>query len=444
MAKIGALYPAGGVSLDADAISPLIRLALPARALLARAAALALTRGATPALVGGSVRDLLLGRATIDLDLVVVGDAIGMARALHGALGGADAALLRVHEAFGTATVIPQGGPPLDLITARRETYPLPGALPVITPGTLDDDLRRRDFTINAIALSLDPAVGAPLYDPLGGRADLASGIVRTLHDGSFRDDPTRLLRATRYADRLGFAFDPGTAAQFVAAIAAHVFDTISIQRLSHEFVRLLAEGRAAAMLDRLAAAGALAQFAPLLRWGADERAAFARLDRLRGALLAAVPALAGVPLWELRFAVLTAALSPADARAAATALALSGRVGSLVGEVATLVAALVAEPLPDRDAALGHRLDGYAPAALVAALAYLPPAQERGLRYLLVVRDIEPLLDGLALRALGVAPGPIYREALAALRDFKRERPEADEDAERAFLVGWLAASGR
>ncbi len=400
-------------------------------------------RGAAPSLVGGSVRDLLLGRTTIDLDLVVVGDAIGVARALHEALGGADAALLRVHEAFGTATVIPQQGPPLDLITARRETYPLPGALPVITPGTLDDDLCRRDFTINAIALSLNPAAGEPLYDPLGGRADLDAGIVRTLHDGSFRDDPTRLLRATRYADRLGFDFDPRTAAQFAAALAARVFATISIQRLSHEFVRLLAEERAVAMLDRLAAAGALAQFAPLLGWGADERASFARLDGLRGSLLAPLPALSTVPLWELRFAVLTASLSPADARAAATALALSGRVGSLAGQAAALVAALVAEPLPDQDAALGHRLDGYEPAALVAALAYIPLAQERVLRYLLVVRDIKPLLDGLALRALGVAPGPIYREALAALRDFKRECPVADEDAERTFLVGWLASSG-
>lgn len=441
-------WPVGGISLDTHPAPALARLAPSARALLDRVAALALTRGAAPYLVGGSVRDLLLGRTTIDLDVVVVGDAIGVARALHEALGGAAAALLRAHEAFGTATVIPQGGPPLDLISARRETYPLPGALPIVTPGTLDDDLRRRDFTLNAIALSLAPDTRGRLYDPLGGRADLDAGIVRVLHADSFRDDPTRLLRATRYADRLGFVFDSATAAQFTAALAAHVFDTISIQRLSHEFVRLLAEERAAAMLDRLAEAGALIQFAPALRWDAVERAAFKRLDDFRrtAPIIALQPGLFGpivARLWELRFALLVSSLTPNSARAAATALALPGRVVALAGQVAALVASLAAEPLPDADSALGRRLDAYDVAALVVALACTAGRREQGalLRYLLDVRDVKPLLDGTALRELGIAPGPIYREALTALRDFKRDRPDADEDAERTFLVDWLAA---
>jgi tRNA nucleotidyltransferase (CCA-adding enzyme) len=443
--KAARLVAAWRGALELHSALSLDRLAPPARALLDRAAAIALTHGAAPYLVGGSVRDLLLGRTTIDLDVTIVGDAIGVARALHEALGGAAAARLRVHEAFGTATVIPNQGPPLDLITARRERYPLPGALPVVTPGTLDDDLRRRDFTINAIGLPLDPAAGGYPYDPLGGRADLDAGIVRTLYADSFRDDPTRLLRAARYADRLGFAFDQGTAAQFAAAITARVLDTISIQRLSHEFVRLLAEERAAAMLDRLAAAGALAQFAPALRWGVPERAAFARLDSLRGALLASVPVVSVAPLWELRFAVLVAARAPEAARAAATGLALPGRGVALAEQAATLVASLAAEPLPDADAALGRRLDGYAAAALVVACAITDVQRERNLllRYLLVVRDVRPLLDGMALRALGVAPGPIYREALAALRDFKRDHPATDADDELVFLRGWLAAGG-
>jgi len=443
-------WPIGGGSLDAHSPPSLARLAPEARALLDRAAALALTRGAAPYLIGGSVRDLLLGRTTIDLDVVVVGDVIGVARALHEALNGADTALLRVHEAFGTATVIPREGPPLDLITARRETYPVPGALPVVTPGTLDDDLRRRDFTINAIALSLAPDTRGQLYDPLGGRADLDAEIVRILHADSFRDDPTRLLRATRYADRLGFVFDSTTEAQFVAALAAHVFTTISIQRLSHEFVRLLAEGRAAAMLDRLVEAGALIQFAPALRWGAVERAAFKSLDDFQrtAPIVEFQPGLFGpifARLWELRFALLVSSLTPNSARAAATALALPGRVVALAGQVAALVASLAAEPLPEADSALGRRLDAYDMAALVVALACTAAQREQGilLRYLLRVRDVQPLLDGTALRELGVAPGPIYREALAALRDFKRDRPAASVEDERAFLRAWLVTAG-
>jgi len=442
-------WPVGGGSLDAHSPPSLARLAPEARALLDRAAALALTRGAAPYLIGGSVRDLLLGRTTIDLDVVFVGDAIGVARALHEALNGADTALLRVHEAFGTATVIPQEGPPLDLITARRETYPVPGALPVVTPGTLDDDLRRRDFTINAIALSLAPDTRGQLYDPLGGRADLDAGIVRILHADSFRDDPTRLLRATCYADRLGFVFDSATEAQFVAALAAHVFTTISIQRLSHEFVRLLAEERAAAMLDRLAEAGALTGLAPALRWGVDERAAFVRLADIEDSRLpefrSGIWGVVFERLWELRFAVLAATLSPDAARAAATALALPGRVVALAGQAAALVASLAVEPLPEADSALGRRLDAYDVVALVVALACTDAQREQGilLRYLLRVRDVKPLLDGTALRELGVAPGPIYREALAALRDFKRDRPAATVEDERAFLRAWLVTAG-
>jgi tRNA nucleotidyltransferase (CCA-adding enzyme) len=400
--------------------------------------------------VGGSVRDLLLGRATIDLDVVVVGDAIGVARALHEALGGGDVALLRIHEAFGTATVIPTHGPPLDLITARRETYPVPGALPVVTPGTLDDDLRRRDFTINAVALSLAPATRGRLHDSLGGRADLEAGIVRTLHADSFRDDPTRLLRATRYAERLGFAFDRATEAQFAAALATRVFETISIQRLSHEFVRLLAEERTAAMLDRLADARALAQFAPALRWGAVERAAFVRLDEFRRLPPASLQPSTLGPIservWELRFAVLVASLPPDDARTAAGALALPGWVVALAGQTAALSASLATEPLPTSAAALGRRFDAYEVGALVAtwACSMVEPERAALLRYLGVVRHIQPLLDGMALRDLGVPPGPIYRAALAALRDFKRDYPVTDAGDELAFLRAWLAGAGR
>lgn len=389
------------------------------------------------------MRDLLLGRTTIDLDMVIVGDAITVARAVHETLGGSSAARLRVYEAFGTATILLPGGPPLDLITARRETYTTPGALPRVAFGTLDDDLHRRDFTINAIALALDSGDFGTLYDPLRGRADLAAGIVRVLHAMSFVDDPTRLLRAIRYADRLGFAFAPETAERFTAAVAARVFATVSVQRLSHEFVRLLSEPRAAAMLDRLTLAGMLAQLAPTLRWGAVEHVAFTRLDRLWSPTVLAAPH--PIVLWQARFALLTASLKPTAASAAATALMLPGRSVELAVQVAELRAIVEGRPMPSTPAALGRWLDPYDAAAILTVAAYTSREDEREqlLRYLTTVRAVVPILNGETLRALGIPPGPIYREALAALRDFKRDRPTATAADEHDALRSWLAEHG-
>ena len=155
--------------------------------------------------VGGAVRDLLLGREPGDLDIVVEGDAAAVARRAAARLGGE----VLVHERFGTATVR-AGATAFDVASARRETYARPGALPDVEAGaTLADDLARRDFTVNTFALRLSD--GALTAWP-GAEDDLRARVLRVLHDGSFRDDPTRLIRLARYAGRLGFAVEPRTA----------------------------------------------------------------------------------------------------------------------------------------------------------------------------------------------------------------------------------------
>src|SRR4051812_4702290 len=149
--------------------------------------------------VGGAVRDALLGRVPRELDLVVEGDAIALAGRAGERVGGA----LTVHERFGTATVLGDGFA-FDVASARRETYPRPGALPEVTLGvTIEEDLARRDFTVNAIAAGLDDG---RLVTWEGAREDLAAGVLRILHARSFVDDPTRMLRLVRYAARLAFA----------------------------------------------------------------------------------------------------------------------------------------------------------------------------------------------------------------------------------------------
>ena len=422
----------------------LTRLPEPLPGLLRGVAGAALARGAAPYLVGGGVRDLLLGRDTADLDIVVVGDAPAIAGDLARQFG----ADLTVHERFGTATLAPPGWPQLDLITARREGYPAPGALPVVTPGGLDDDLRRRDFTINAIAASLDPASFGRLVDPLGGRADLARGLVRALHPGSFRDDPTRMLRAIRYAGRLAFAIEPLTAAWLRAAIDAGAAGAVSIDRLAHEFVRLLAEPAPAVapMVARLAESGLLAQLHPALNWDVARERAFAALDPLwLEAAALNPPNDPAPPLWAARLALLVAHLDPAGAEEAAAALHLPSDATKLAGEVARLRQRLAATP-PDAAlpaSALGRLLDPYSPAAVVtvAALRAGDDAGWQLRRYLTAIRPLAPVLTGHYLRALGVPPGPVYREALAALRDRKRDDPALTPEGEAAFLRGWLAA---
>ena len=411
------------------------------RALLDRCAALALAQGAQPYLVGGAVRDLLLGRPTVDLDMVVVGDALLAARAAHAQLGGE----LVLHEAFGTATLTLPDGRSIDLITARHEHYPAPGALPVVTPGTLDDDLRRRDFTINALAVSLAPEHFGALHDPLGGQADLDAGIVRILHDDSFRDDPTRLLRAIRYAARLTagtgrtFGFDPRTAASFAAAVATAALHTVSVQRSTHEFIRLLAEPTAAAMVAQLAKHDMLRQIEPRLRWSDDTARSFAALDHLWP--LAARPD----GRWQGRCAILAAWQPPAAAAATAAALHLPAAATALAGEAAAAREATQQLPAHPTNALLGRSLDPFSPAALVVAAALTPSEAARASvrRYLTSIRPLRPILTGDAIRALGVPPGPIYRDALAALRDHKRDHPTLTAAEERAFLIDWLQGRG-
>jgi tRNA nucleotidyltransferase (CCA-adding enzyme) len=184
-------------------------------------------------IVGGAVRDALLGGVPEDLDLVVEGDAVEAAQKLAAALDGE----LTVHDRFGTATVV-GGGHVYDLASARAERYARPGALPDVRPGTLEEDLLRRDFTVNAIAASLDGRVAAAphAFEDLDGR------VLRVLHDASFLDDPTRLLRLVRYATRLGFGVEPGTEALARAAVAAGALATVTPTRVGGELRLLLRE----------------------------------------------------------------------------------------------------------------------------------------------------------------------------------------------------------
>ena len=187
--------------------------------------------------VGGFVRDALLGISDKDIDMVVEANAISFAKIMAKKWGVAPV----LHEGFKTAT-IEKSGYRIDFVTARKERYKKPAALPEITPATMKEDLLRRDFTINAMAVSLNKKDFGRLVDLCGGRKDLKAKKIRILHDKSFIDDPTRIFRAIRFQKRLGFIIEPRTRKLMTDAINAGMIETLKKQRVKKELDLFLEE----------------------------------------------------------------------------------------------------------------------------------------------------------------------------------------------------------
>ena len=349
-------------------------------------------RGTRVHIVGGAIRDLLLGARPGDVDLVVEGDATALALELDAAAS--------VHDRFGTARA-ELGGSRLDLATARTETYPAPGALPVVRDATIEADLDRRDFTVNTIAAPLDDP--AHLIDPHGGLVDLANARLEILHEGSIRDDPTRALRAARYAARLGFRLS-GLARD---RIAEAELETVSGDRIDAELATILSERAPVAALRLLADWGLLA----------------GDLDRL-GDLVE----LAGSSPWTGRVAPMPAALEAGEIRC-----------GPAVHRI------------PDRSRRLARLGEGpassLARAARGASIAELAIAAVLGAEwprtYVGEWSHLRAEIGGEDLLAAGIEPGPAIglglEAALAARLD--GEADSRDEQLEIALAAARRAA---
>lgn len=232
--------------------------------LLAEMARRAGESGAKAYLVGGAVRDAALGRTPADLDVALEGPASTTEKLVH-VLGDEGFTCEARHARFGTATLRAPSGTRIDLATTREEIYPVPGALPTVRCGaSIERDLNRRDFSIHAMALALrlDGREGARL-DPFDGAGDLALRRIRLLHAGSLGDDPTRVLRAARYAARLGFSLDVGFVAAMQHGISSGAFGTISGDRLRRALEEVLSEENRAMALELLLQLGVPAAIVP-------------------------------------------------------------------------------------------------------------------------------------------------------------------------------------
>jgi tRNA nucleotidyltransferase (CCA-adding enzyme) len=342
-------------------------------------------------LVGGVVRDALLGEAHPDLDLVVEDDIGAVADALGGEV--------IEHERFQTAKAR-FGDLSIDLARARAETYAHPGALPAVTPATLEDDLARRDFTINAMAVGLGGE--SKLLDPHGGIGDLGDGVLRVLHGESFRDDPTRALRAARYASRFDFDLAPETEGLLRDAD----LDTVSDDRIDAELRRLAEEP------DPAAAIGLI------VRWGILELPGDAvELVREAVGILGGEPWRDAAPRDDVVLAALGRGPGGVEARAAASALA---------------------EQTPERPSQAVEAASGRPPTELVLARAM---GAEWLDRFVAEWRDVGLEIDGETLMSEGVPEGPAVGKGLEAALSAKLDGEISGRDEE--LRIALAAARG-
>ncbi|ABX05253.1 MAG TPA: CCA tRNA nucleotidyltransferase [Herpetosiphon sp.] len=373
------------------------------------------TQGLACYLVGGCVRDWLLERPVGDIDIVVEGDAIMLAEIW--ATVWPDQ--LHIHPPFGTATLSWQdaaGVCSLDLISARSEYYPQPAALPVVSFANLAADLARRDFTINCLALRLanQPTL---LIDPQHGYADLQQSLIRVLHDQSFIDDPTRILRAIRFAARLNFELEPQTATLLQQALPW--LDQTTPARLWNELGLLLTEPSALAALSLADSWGVLGQL-----FGSGWSSS---LNQQAEMVLASQPDQQLAIVWLL----LMSQLSPSAAQTQTQRFSLAKPIRLMVEqwpELAALVATLNRTTLAAGQ--LDRLLSPFAPLLLeVWASNQATSIQRRIKYYLQYLRPIASALTGRDLQAQGIAAGPQYKTLLAEAREgqldqFERENP--------------------
>ncbi len=383
-------------------------------------------RGQNLYLVGGVVRDLLLGRTNLDLDLVVEGDAINLAQRL----ADTTEAKVTIHPRFQTAN-LKRGRWSIDIATARSETYARPGALPTVKPGYLDTDLFRRDFTINAMAVKLVPSGWGELIDLYGGRDDLEKGLIRILHEGSFIDDSTRIWRGLRYEQRLDFKLEPKTLRLLRRDIP--MLGTISGDRIRHELEIVLKEEFPEKVIRRAEKLGVLPELHPSLKgdgWLAQ------KFDEARKASSPNLPPV------ELYLALLAYRLTDDENEKLISHFRLRKSHARTMRDSHNIKARLDSLAKPDiAPSRVYHLLHGYSQSALTAS--YLasdsPTAKQHIQLFLTRLRYIKSSLTGNDLQKMGIAPGPRMKEILQRLLEARLDGKVTTKQGEVELMRGWM-----
>lgn len=372
-------------------------------------------------LVGGAVRDLLLEREPLDIDLAVEGSLGELTQRLEETPD--------IHDRFGTATVT-RNGLRYDIAQTRTERYPAPGALPEVRPAPIDEDLRRRDFTVNAIALALTGPQAGELTAVDGALTDVRAHRLAVLHDQSFTDDPTRLLRLARYAARLNFTVAPHTRELADAAVATGALDTVSGTRIGNELRLLAAEPDPVAAMAALAELGLDRAIAAIVEFG-PERQTLAReaLKQLPDD---------GRPL----LLVLSIAVLGSERKAAARLLErleFTATDAAVIVEAATRAADVTAAlTRAESGSAIAHAVGnaGVITVALAAALG----RPERPRQWLNTLRHLQLQITGDDLIAAGIREGSEVGQRLAAARDAMWDGTATDRGSQLAVALSGTA----
>ena len=390
------------------------------------AGGVAASKGQSLYLVGGVVRDLLLGKPNFDLDLVVEGNAIELAQQLAEIKSGK----ITTHPRFNTAK-LQWNKWSVDLATARSESYTKPGALPTVKPSSIDSDLSRRDFTINTMAICLNPSRHGELIDLYGGRDDLKHKLIRILHEKSFTDDATRIWRGLRYEQRLNFQLESSTLKLLKRDIP--MLGTISGDRIRYELECIFQEEEPEKVLRRAEELKVLQRLHPALKGNGWLVKKFGQARK---------QASPGLPPFGLYLALLAYRLSGEESEHLISYLRLAKSEAQIVRGTASIKTKLKTLAYPELSRSHIYRLlHGYSQPAIIAnSLASESPlACQRMEVFLNKLRYVKPVLNGEDLKRMGITPGPRIKEILQRLHEARLDGKVSSKQDEEGLVKRWL-----
>lgn len=392
-------------------------------------------------LVGGIVRDLILGVKNLDFDIVVEGNGIILAEDLAGKL---NARLIR-HKRFCTATVILGHHLKIDVATARKETYEIPGALPEVEFSDLENDLKRRDFTINAMAINISKNHFGMLLDPFGGRRDLSEKKIRILHTVSFVDDPTRIFRAIRFEKRFNFVIEKHTLFLLKEAVKDKMLECVQPQRTRDELILLLKEKQPLKYIRRLSELTGLKFIHPKLELTAKGFNLLRNTQTQVELFLKAHLRHRKLDVWLIYFMAVIDSLNPQEVKNVCAKFVFKKGEEKRITEFRKINDAFISKLDGNKIKAseIYRILEplSFEAMLLIKAKYDRPAVKSRIEDFFEVYSDMRICVSGSHLQDLGVKPGPVYQKIFALVLDAKINGLVKTEQQELSFIKDLLAA---